>query len=280
MIKRCTTITLAIAILGGCGDDTGSGGTTGSSGSGDGGPATAGPTADDGGSSSSASPTTATSTGDTTGDTTAEGPADSTGSSSGEPPGTSSGLASTGTDSSTGAGACGVILVEAMVDAVGNDDMLQWVQLHNTCDVDVDLSSYSIGYGGPDYGPPRVKGLQGSIAAGQCYTVGGPTTSAANGDPEFEYADDFAPGLVLAGLVGAGIALFDVPAAMVDATTVPIDAVVYGPNNDDGLIDASGLPVAVPHTAAPSEGGSIQRTSLDPTWEVAIAPSPGDCPGF
>jgi hypothetical protein len=80
--------------------------------------------------------------------------------------------------------------------------------------------------------------------------------------------------------VGGGIALFDVAAAAVDADTVPIDAVVYGPNNDNGLIDDSGSPVPTPHVDNPPEGGSIRRADFRAAWETTDMPSPSMCPPF
>lgn len=47
----------------------------------------------------------------------------------------------------------------------------------------------------------------------------------------------FSPDLQNTGSAGDGVALFDVPAASITGSTVPVDAVIYGPNNNNGLID-------------------------------------------
>lgn len=209
----------------------------------------------------------------------------SSGSSSGTDPGstgTSSG--SDSSSSSTGLGDCHPLLAEALVDAEGGSNLLQWVKLYNPCGSEISLDGYTIGYGGEDYEgtvPPRNKELSGPIGPGECYLVGGPNSSELNGAPaDYELADDFAPGLVSGVGVGAGLALFDAPPNEVDATTVPIDAVVYGPNNDNDLIDETGLPVAAPHSATPPIGGSVIRTSADATWTTAAVPTPNECPTF
>lgn len=270
MSRRTTIVSLAL-LLASCGDD---------------------PAADSGGSSTSAdtstgAPTT-TSTNASTTTTASTGSSTDEGSSSAADTSTTSESSSgsvDGSSSDTGVGDCRPVLAEVLYDAQGGDDELQWVKLHNPCSAAIDLSGWSIGYGGPDYVPDidppfGVKTLQGSLAAGGCWIVGGPMHDAAqNGDPVLDFAEDFAPSLELPIDVGAGVALFDVPADMVDTSTVPSDAVVYGPNNDNGLIDATGS-VAQPHVAGSIAGGSIQRTALDATWSAADVPTPGACPSF
>jgi hypothetical protein len=264
---RCS-ILLVVCFATACGDDGGSGVSTES-----------GSTADDGPSGSTTDPSTSSSSTTASTSTAAE---DATGTSSGggTTGGSSTGADSTESSSSTGVAACRPLIVEALYDAEDTDDLLQWVKLYNPCAEAIDLGQWTIGYGGADYGPPRVKGLTGSVEAGECYVVGGPTADATNGNPTYQYADDFAPGLDLAQKTGGGIALFDLPEAEVDATTVPIDAVVYGPDNSNGLIDETGQPVAAPHVANPAPGGSIQRTSEAAAWITAETPTPDACPPF
>ncbi len=224
--------------------------------------------------------TSSTSTGEDVGTSTGVGSGeDSSSGSTGSTGSTSSTGSSTG-EGTTGVADCMPLLVEVFYDAEGGDDMLQWVELYNPCTEAIDLSTWTIGYGGADYGPPRVKGLIGTVDPGECFVVGGPSADASNGQPIYQHADDFAPGLDLAQAAGGGVALFDLPEDEVDATSVPVDAVVYGANNDNGLIDATGRPVAAPHVGNPAPGGSIQRTSEEPEWIAAETPLPNDCPPF
>jgi hypothetical protein len=247
-----------------------------------------GSSAESGGSTSTAAETSTTAN-TTRSTTTTEGSTTSTTSAGESSSGTitegSSSAVDESSSSETGIGDCHPLLVEVLYDAVEGDVDHQWVKLYNPCSGPIELSSYAIGYGGPDYvpdipPPDGVKTLQGSIDAGGCWIVGGPDHDATNGDPMLEFAETFAPPLDLAIDVGAGVALFDVPAAMVDTSTVPIDAVVYGPNNDNGLIDDTGQPVAQPHVAGTIAGGSIRRTALAATWEAADVPTAGECPPF
>ncbi len=277
---RLLGLSVAISLsIAGCGDDGGSSAETSSStGSGSSGAATTTSST----SSSGGSGSTGTSSADTGSSTGSEsGSSDSGGSSS-------SGSSGGSSSSTTGVADCVPLLAEVLVDVEGADlDDHQWVKLVNPCDDDIVLDGYTIGYGGTTYeqddmmGNPRNRDLTGGmIPAGGCILVGGPASNAANGNPtEYNLGGDFSPDLRTGqGLAGDGVALFDLPPEEVDETTVPIDAVVYGPNNDFGLIDETGLPVAEPHADAPPLSGSIQRTSLDATWVVADVPTPNDCP--
>lgn len=193
--------------------------------------------------------------------------------------------ASTTDTGSTGDPDCTPVLSEIFYDAdAPSDDELQWLEIHNPCAVDFDLTTWSLGYARGEAGDLEgyTAGTKGFtlqpavVAAGGCFVIGGPTQSAANGDPVYDYPDDFAPGLFAPDTAGAGVALFDV--AVIDPSTVPRDALVYGPNNLNLLVDETGLPVAAPHVDTSGAGGSLQRTSLDATWEVAAVPTPNECP--
>jgi hypothetical protein len=274
-----STITTAIfaLLLGACADEPGDMGPGSSSGA----PESSG--SDVGSTPGSTAPESSSGEGGATGSTGSTAVDDTVGDST-DGEGTSSG-SSSGSSDETGIGDCQPLLVEVLYDALEADDELQWVKLYNPCNAAIDLSSYSIGYGGldyvPDIDPPfGVKTLVGSVAADGCYVVGGPTSAAGNGDPDFEYDEDFAPNLELGQRVGAGVALFDVAADAVDTSLVPIDAVIYGPNNDNGLIDASGAPAPAPNVGNSVAGGSIQRTDLAGNWITAELPTPGVCPPF
>jgi hypothetical protein len=270
-LRWAARIAMVGSIALGCGDD---GSVASSESSGNAGSTTGTST----GTTESATVPDASSTGDTSATTsTSVGTSDtsSTGDTS-----TSTSTDESGASTTTGVTDCGPLIVEVFYDADGADDMLQWVKIYNPCGEPIDLSTWTIGYGGEDYGPPRVKGLDGTLDPGGCWVVGGPTADASNGQPIYQYADDFAPGLDLAQEAGGGVALFDLPEADVDATSVPIDAVVYGSNNTHGLVDHTGRPVGEPHVGNPGPGGSIQRTSEDIAWIAAEVPLPNECPPF
>ncbi|MEM6991306.1 MAG: hypothetical protein AAF721_12430 [Myxococcota bacterium] len=196
-----------------------------------------------------------------------------------------------GTDDTgtTGVEVCSVVLAEIVFDPGGDDDQFQWVKLKNLCSYDIDLSTWTLGWGGPDYGDIRQKqlddpeadpGASTVISGFGCFLVGGPQSSDANGEPVLDFPEDFAPGLNYEETIGSGVALFDMPADEVDETTVPLDAVVYGPNNDAGLIDHTGMAVAAPHVGLPPSGGSITRTGAESQWDLNVAPQAADCPNF
>lgn len=193
----------------------------------------------------------------------------------------------TGTGMGTGEEVCSVVLAEVLVDTTLGADTYQWVKLKNLCSYDIDLSTWTIGYAGPNYGDIRQKqldppqadpGLDTVIPGYGCFLVGGPTTAAANGGPVFNLGEDFAPGLFSSTKIGSGIALFDVPADLVDEATIPLDAVIYGPNNDAGLMDHTGAAIAQPHVTLPPVGGSITRTDATAQWDLNVAPQAASCP--
>ena len=99
--------------------------------------------------------------------------------------------------------------------------------------------------------PTSLVQLSGTVQPGATFVVVGSTSNAANGNPVLDLAVNFTPDFQNSGTAGDGVALFNVPASAVTAATVPIDAVVYGPNNNNGLIDESG-------TANAPEVGDVQ----------------------
>ncbi len=166
----------------------------------------------------------------------------------------------------------GLVLSEVFYDASGSDDGLEWVELYNSGATAIDLSGFSLGNGGTDYTYSKVQ-LSGTIAPGATFLVGGPTSGAANAAPVFDLAVDFNPDFQNSGSAADGVALFDVPAASLTPSTVPIDAVVYGPVNTSGLIDETGA-AGPPEVADAPAGSSIERTDLAGSWQVQGSPTP------
>ncbi len=182
----------------------------------------------------------------------------------------SPGVGANGQAFSVGPGA--VLITEVMYDPAGSDGGAEWIELYNTTNAPIDLGSLSLGSGGTSYTSTVVQ-LTGTIAAGSTFVVGGPTASAANGNPSFDLVVDWSPDLQNSGSTADGVALFNVRAAQVSALTVPIDAVVYGGANVNGLIDETGIANA-PEVADVSSGESVERVDLAGAWQVQAVPTP------
>ena len=173
-----------------------------------------------------------------------------------------------------------LVIVEAYYNHTSTDDQFEWVKLYNGTGGPVNLAGYSLGYGGTDYAY-GVLGLAGMVGNGECFVVGGPNGNAASGfpaGPVFGQSIDFNPDIQNSGATADGIALFDVPAAAVTGATVPIDAVIYGTNNTNGLIDETGAPGPV--DVGDSGAESSIRLQADGTWAVEPDPSPLECTPF
>jgi hypothetical protein len=172
-----------------------------------------------------------------------------------------------------------LLITELLVDATGADDGLEWVELYNPGDTFVDLANYSLGAGGADYLTTTVQ-LAGLLPPKGCAVIGGPTSSAANGSPTFFQSVTFTPNLQNGGAGGAdGVALFALPAVNLDATTVPMDAILYDPagGNSSGLLGEDGMPKTA-ISPLPPVGGSIERVSpTSDLFRAAATPTPGSC---
>jgi hypothetical protein len=171
----------------------------------------------------------------------------------------------------------GLVLVEVFYDPPSSDDGLEWVKLYNGTTTSISLDAYSLGWGGADYTNGKVN-LSGSVPAGGCFIVGGPFTTEVNGSPVFDQSYNFNPDIQNSGSTADGVALFSLTSANVTSTTVPIDAVLYGDINKNGLLNPSGVPGEVDVAKAPS-GHSLLRTSLE-SWLHHATPHSIDCPAL
>jgi hypothetical protein len=194
-----------------------------------------------------------------------------------EPGGSSSG-GMEGSTTTGEPGECHPVLAEVLYTLMGGDNSHEWIKLYNPCDAAVDMAGYSLGWGGGSYGETGVVNLNGMVGAGACFVVGGGAADNDNGNPVFDQVADFHMDLENGVAPGDGIALFLGDAASITGETIPIDAVIYGDNNDNGLIDASGTAPADSHVEGAPDGQSIRRTSLAATWEVAPSLTPNACP--
>jgi predicted extracellular nuclease len=183
-----------------------------------------------------------------------------------------------------------VVISEVCYNAADSNGSLEWVELYNPISSPVDLSTYSLGHGGADYTYSKLQ-LSGVIDPRQVLVVdwpvsnvgkysvyfplvfkgyfvaGGPASSDSNGSP------------VNAGRTEAagGVALFNVPANDVMASTCPIDAVIYGGVNKSSLLDETCQPGMV-DVAGVSAGSSVERITLAGAWWVQNTPTPGWVP--
>lgn len=165
----------------------------------------------------------------------------------------------------------GVVVSEVFYNpATGVTDGLQWVELANTSNVAIDLSSYSLGGGTADFMQTRLP-LSGTLPAHGCIVVGGPESSPANHNPFLDLARNFSPNLSLATSQAAGLGVFTT--AGMSPTARPIDAVVYGGPNAS-LRGPDGQIAPVWPGSAP--GGSLRRIT-NSIWAKSSAPTPGIC---
>ena len=168
----------------------------------------------------------------------------------------------------------GLILSEVLYDPSSSDDGYEWVELFNNSATSIDLSGYSLGWGGNDYTYGTLQ-LSGSIGSGDYFVIGGPSGGATNGNPVFDLALDFNPGLQNGGTQSDGVALFAQTADMIMAGTIPIDAVIYDlDENLAGLIGVDGL-AAMPMVGDASGGSSIERLDLAGSWGIQSDPTAG-----
>lgn len=164
-----------------------------------------------------------------------------------------------------------LLLSEVFYDAPGTDNGYEWVEIYNAGSNAVDLSAWSLGWGGADY--TSTAQLAGTIQPGQRFVVGGALTDANNANPVFDQVYNFSPDIQNGGSLADGVALFSVPAAQVTALTVPVDAVVYGTSNTSGLIDETGV-ANVPEVGNAPAGSSIARVDMAGNWQIQAVPTP------
>ena len=175
----------------------------------------------------------------------------------------------------SGAARAEIALSEVFYDATGADDGFEWIELRNGSNTPVELTGFSLGWGGSSYLSGAVA-LSGVVAAGGYFVVGGPESTLDNASPVFDLAVDLEADLQNSGSTADGVALFDVPVEEVTAETLPLAVVIYGGENSSGLLDETGLPGAVDVADAPG-GSSIER-GIDGVWRVQPAPTPGAPP--
>jgi hypothetical protein len=156
----------------------------------------------------------------------------------------------------------------------------QWFKLRNDSPVSIDLAGYSFGAGRDSLAATRVQ-LAGVMAPWSCVLVGGPQAGPGNGNPLYTTPMDIDPDLpaeVDPSGQAAGFALFDSPAARVDGSSLPLDAVASGGHNSANLVGPAGEAM-VPACDEPPPGHSLQRTGSQ-SWRSQPVPDPNTCSGL
>ncbi len=167
----------------------------------------------------------------------------------------------------------GLVLSEVFYDPAGSDDNLEWVEIYNGTGAAIDLAGYSLAWAGTDYTWGKLQ-LVGTLEAGGCAVIGGPTSTAADFSPTFFQAVNLDQDIQNSGDAADAMALFAMPAASLNAASVPIDAVLYGGSNSSNLKDETGAAGAVDVVDVAS-GHSIERVGA--TWTDQATPTPNDC---
>ena len=83
------------------------------------------------------------------------------------------------------ASASDLILTEVYYDHAGPDPDYTWVEIYNATKDPIDLSGYSIGWGGYDYTYGTAQ-LSGTIPGCAVWVVGGPESVPENGNPVYD----------------------------------------------------------------------------------------------
>ena len=171
-----------------------------------------------------------------------------------------------------------VMIAEVFYDPSGTDSGYEWVKLYNAGAAGQDLTGWSLANGGTSWTVAKWS-LSGVIPAGGCMIIGGPLANDGNGNPSYDLLLDFNPDLQNSGPSGEaadGVALFNVTADAITAASIPVDVVIYGYDNLNGLVGPDGNVAPVNVGDAPSNS-SIAMTD-DGVWTIRATPTPGVCP--
>ncbi len=199
-----------------------------------------------------------------------------------------------------------VLISEVMVNPSSTDSTREWVKVWNGTANSIDLSQFSLAFGGNtvwgnvEGGRGGVLQLRGLLPPGKCILVGGPGSDSNNANPLFAPSANFGLGQAEAfsglGLQNPStepdaIGLFNLPAARVNASARPVDVVVYRmlstTSPAPSFIGPTGgpAPVNVISGTDGASGRSFRRLTTA-VWEISsgaagetngTAPSPNNC---
>jgi hypothetical protein len=166
-----------------------------------------------------------------------------------------------------------LLITEVQFDPVafGSDFGQEFVEIYNDEAFSIDLTGYSLGWGGADYTYGTLDlDAYTSIAPGQVIVIGGPSDGTGY---------DFTPELANGFLAAAGVAIFDVDSSLIAGAT-PVDAIIYGTvfvfGNINGLIDETGAAGTVDVVTANSTQNAVRDAGG--AWVTTTTPTPGFTP--
>jgi hypothetical protein len=167
-------------------------------------------------------------------------------------------------------------LSEVFYDALSTDDGKEWLEVLNTGTTPAQLGCFSIGVGVTAYSLVTPALPTRTVAPGECLVIGGPTDCSG---ATCTVARNFTPALPnSSGVAVPGVGLFR--GATITATSVPMDAVLYGASPPaPQLLSPAGTVFAAPSVGSAPAGSSIERfgAASAATWRVQAAPTPGVC---
>ncbi len=166
-----------------------------------------------------------------------------------------------------------LVISEVFYDRDGSDGNYEWLELFNGTSELIDLSEWSIGWGGNNYANGTFQ-LNGIINSAEYLVFGGPFSDPSNGNPIYSLAVDFSPDLQNSGTIADGIGLFNNPASSITNTSIPFFSVIYGVTNTNNLIDPTGAVGTVDAGDAP-DGQSIEFLTYVDGWIINPSPNPG-----
>jgi hypothetical protein len=169
-----------------------------------------------------------------------------------------------------------LVISEVFYDRDGADGNYEWIELFNGSPELIDLSEWSIGWGGDNYANGTLQ-LGGTITPAEYLVFGGPISDSSNGNPIYSLAVDLSPDLQNSGTTADGIGLFNTPASSITNTSVPFFAVIYGVTNTNNLVGHTGSVGMVDVGDAPA-GQSIEFFGDVAGWSINPSPSPGSGP--
>jgi len=155
-------------------------------------------------------------------------------------------------------------------DLFGSNDGQQWVEIYNGTGSTIDLSNYRLEWG--ENGLTNSVDLVGTLATGNAFVIGGPTSNANNGNPSFDQVYNFNADLGTGdspffGLED-GIALVEISSGTL------MHILVYGGNGTGvNFVDEQGGTATAVDTSSLNPGDSLEYNGS--AWQVQTVPTAG-----
>jgi len=169
-------------------------------------------------------------------------------------------------ESPCGGPATGIVVNELLTNPEGADEGYEWVELYHAGSESIDLEGWQVQAATSSWGT-FVTFESGRLQPGEFLLVGGKEVDGVT--------------VSTTKTLGNGTSNSD-GVRVVDCAGFPVDTVVYGAPNDDGLADDSG-DVALRTAPTPGEAASIQRVEdgydtddNQADWAPSETPTPGE----